>query len=97
MDLTAFKQSLTESRPPAGLVPALRALWYDGRGDWHTAHEIAQDMETADGAWIHAYLHRKEGDLWNADYWYGRAGRTRPAMTLAHEWDELVVALLSKA
>ncbi|MBK7871761.1 MAG: hypothetical protein IPJ74_14320 [Saprospiraceae bacterium] len=79
---------------PQDLPPLLQALWQDAQGNWHKAHEIAQDIETPDGAWVHAYLHRKEGDLWNADYWYRRAGRTRPDMTLEEEWEEIVKGLL---
>lgn len=78
---------------PTGLAPTLAALWWDARGDWARAHEAAQSVDTADGAWVHAYLHRKEGDLSNADYWYRRAGRRRPAGTLEAEWAEIVAAL----
>lgn len=76
-----------------GLPPLLAALWHDARGDWARAHELAQSVDTADGAWVHAYLHRKEGDLPNADYWYRRAGRRRPAGTLPEEWAEIARAL----
>lgn len=76
----------------AALPPLLAALWWDARGDWARAHEVAQGIETADGAWVHAYLHRKEGDLANADYWYRRAGRQRPAVTLDAEWEALARA-----
>ena len=75
-----------------GLPPLLEALWWDARGDWDRAHAVAQGIETAEGAWVHAYLHRKEGDLSNADYWYRRAGRTRPQGTLDAEWESLVRA-----
>lgn len=75
-----------------GLPPLLEALWWDARGDWERAHRVAQGIETAEGAWVHAYLHRKEGDLSNADYWYRRAGRTRPQGTLDAEWESLVRA-----
>ena len=74
----------------------LLALWWDGRGDWQMAHEIAQDIETSDGAWVHAYLHRKEGDTWNAGYWYRRAGRPAAKQTLRAEWEEIVVELLAR-
>lgn len=81
---------------PEGLSPALQALWYDGRGDWQRAHECAQDDHSRDGSWVHAYLHRKEGDAGNAGYWYARAGRTMPAagVTLQAEWAEIARALL---
>jgi len=76
-----------------GLAPLLAALWWDARGDWARAHEFAQSVDTAEGAWVHAYLHRKEGDLSNADYWYRRAGKRRPAATLDAEWAEIAAAL----
>lgn len=90
MTLEAFKNIKSSDDLP----PLLRALWHDGKGDWHKAHEIVQDMETPDGAWVHAYLHRKEGDLWNADYWYRRAGKVRPGISLEAEWEELVKIFL---
>jgi hypothetical protein len=83
------------AEPPAGLSPELRALWREARGDWTAAHEIVQDLETKTAAWVHAYLHRKEGDESNARYWYGMAGQTFPAaLTLPEEWRRLVSALL---
>ena len=78
---------------PDGLSPLLAALWHEARGDWERAHEIAQGQETRDGDWVHAYLHRREGDLANADYWYRRAGRTRPDPASSAEWDAIVRAL----
>ncbi len=71
--------------------PMLRALWYDGNGDWERAHEQVDSLGGKSAARIHAYLHRKEGDLWNADYWYGRAGVKRPDMTLDEEWKMLLM------
>jgi len=76
-----------------GLPVLLAALWWDGAGDWNRAHDLAQSVENAEGAWVHAYLHRKEGDLGNADYWYRRAGRRRPATTLDEEWAAIAAAL----
>ncbi|SFS10208.1 hypothetical protein SAMN05421771_1760 [Granulicella pectinivorans] len=75
----------------------LLALWWDAKGDWKQAHEIAQDVEGADGAWVHAYLHRKEGDTWNAGYWYRRAGRPEARGSLREEWEEIVTELLCRA
>ena len=72
----------------------LRALWYDRRGDWQRAHQIAQVIENAEGSRVHAYLHREEGVLWNADYWYSRAGRKRPNIPLVEEWKLLVEEML---
>jgi hypothetical protein len=76
-----------------GLPPLLAAMWWDARGDWDRAHAAAQSEETAEGAWVHAYLHRKEGDLPNAEYWYRRAGRPRPDIGLDAEWASIVAAL----
>lgn len=76
-----------------GLPPLLAAMWCDAQGDWDGAHRIAQEQHTAAGAWVHAYLHRKEGDLANADYWYRRAGRARPEAPLEEEWAAIVAAL----
>jgi hypothetical protein len=75
---------------------ALLALWWDAKGDWVRAHEIAQDVSGADGAWVHAYLHRKEGDLGNAAYWYRRAGREVATGDLRVEWEGIVGELLGR-
>jgi hypothetical protein len=75
---------------------ALLALWWDGRGDWGKAHEIAQDVAGADGAWVHAYLHRKEGDVGNAGYWYRRAGRDMTRGDLRIEWEAMVREMLGR-
>lgn len=95
MTLLDFENTLQQSRPPIETSPLLKALWYDARGDWEHAHQLAQDVKTMAGSWIHAYLHRKEGDRSNAQYWYHRAGKKMPAYTLEQEWKELVIALLS--
>ena len=94
MDLDELKATLTDDAPPEGLPDAVRALWHDARGDWDEAHRVAQDIDDADGAWVHAYLHRKEGDLGNASYWYQRAGRTRTTVPLEEEWADIAGALL---
>jgi hypothetical protein len=94
MDLAQFKQTLSQSRPPEGMPPLLQALWWDGRGDWERAHLVAQDEQGIDAAWVHAYLHRKEGDEWFAGYWYRQAGKTQCAAPLELEWIEIVTALL---
>ncbi|MFN6999454.1 hypothetical protein [Elioraea tepidiphila] len=96
MDLVGFRASLDGPAPPPGLPAALAALWWDARGDWERAHEAAMSDEGAEAAWVHAYLHRKEGDRSNAAYWYRRAGRTMPDGTLAAEWEAIVTALLSR-
>lgn len=82
--------------PPAGLSAPLLALWWDARGDWHRAHEAAQAGEDADSAWVHAYLHRKEGDLANAGYWYRRAGQAAARGSLGDEWAVIAAALLAR-
>lgn len=79
--------------PPEGLAAPLRALWLAQAGDWEGAHTLAQAAGNRDGDWVHAYLHRVEGDLGNAQYWYSRAGRPMPAGTLPSEWRQLVDAL----
>lgn len=79
---------------PAATPPLIRALWHDATGDWEQAHLVAQDVETADGAWVHAYLHRKEGDLGNAGYWYRRAGKPASSGPLDAEWRAIAQALL---
>jgi hypothetical protein len=98
MTLEEFRASAAEgSTPPAGSAPLLQALWHDARGDWARAHEVAQEIETRDGSWVHAYLHRKEGDPDNARYWYHRAGRPEFHGTLEAEWDTIATALLESA
>lgn len=92
--LNEFRNSLTQQAPPTNLRVHAKALWYDAKDDWKTAHELIQDISDEDAAWIHAYLHRKEGDLWNADYWYSKANRKRPAVSLEQEWEAIVEAML---
>ena len=95
MTLDQFKATLKDAAPSFGGA-ALEALWYDAKGDWHRAHEIAQAIDDKTGAWIHAYLHRKEGDAANAAYWYQRAGRpVWREPSLDAEWDFIVSTLLS--
>jgi hypothetical protein len=94
MDLPAFRASLAASSPPPDLSPALRALWFDARGDWEGAHGAAQADEGGAGDWVHAYLHRKEGDAGNAAYWYRRARKPVCRSALDEEWAEIAGALL---
>jgi hypothetical protein len=94
MDITSFNDSLTAKEPPAEASVYLQALWYDAKGDWQKAHELIQGLPDKNAAWIHAYLHRKEGDTWNADYWYRNAGKQRPAVSLQEEWEQLATAFL---
>jgi hypothetical protein len=95
MDVAVFEASLTRARPPAGVSDALKALWYERRGDWEHAHEVAQEIGSADGAWVHAYLHRREGDQSNAAYWYRQAGQPIRHGDLDDEWRAIVKALLA--
>jgi len=81
---------------PATLPPLLRALWHDARGEWHAAHQLAQEVDDADGAWVHAYLHRKEGDADNAGYWYRRANQPVATDALPAEWERIATALLNR-
>lgn len=94
MNFDQFLKSLSSSQPPVSLSPYLEALWYDGKGDWEKAHTVVQDIDDRTAAWVHAYLHRKEGDIGNAGYWYNRAGRKRPDSPLSEEWEKIVKELL---
>lgn len=97
MDYSTFLASLDAASPPTGVSPLLRALWLDAKGDFDGAHAIARDIGDADGARVHAYLHRKEGDLGNAGYWY-RLARVSPVKgTLEAEWEALVQHFLGGA
>jgi len=94
MTFSEFNATLAATAPPA-VSPALVALWHDAKGDWEKAHGTAQDIEDATGAWVHAYLHRKEGDEANAAYWYRRAAKPVEHGPLDAEWTRIVTALLS--
>jgi len=94
MDTKAFRQSLAGTSPPAGIGPPLAALWQAAKGDWNAAHHLVQDESTAEAAWVHAYLHRVEGDLGNAAYWYRQAGKTAAKGSLEEEWETITAALL---
>lgn len=92
--MNSFKESLAGNNPPQNISVYLKALWYEGKGDWHKAHQIIQDINDSNASWIHAFLHRKEGDAGNADYWYRRAGKKRPAISLEKEWEKIVESLI---
>ena len=95
MNYEEFIDSLNSPECPAQMSPCLQALWYDAAGDWHTAHEIVQQLNDTGAARIHAYLHRKEGDRWNARYWHRQAGSTYPEhMSLEQEWASLVASFV---
>ncbi|GAA4336292.1 hypothetical protein GCM10023149_44880 [Mucilaginibacter gynuensis] len=92
--LTEFKESLNLEKPVDRLSVQLKSLWYDGKGDWHNAHAQIDHLNDQASAWVHAYLHRKEGDIWNADYWYNKAQQKRPRVSLDDEWEQLVLHFL---
>ena len=94
MTLKTFIEGIEANEPPNGISVQIKALWYDGKGDWHKAHSLVDQLNDSSSALIHAYLHRKEGDIWNADYWYSRAKSSRPDVTLDEEWETLVERFL---
>lgn len=94
MTFEQFNQSLSLKDPPGGISVYLEALWFDAREDWDKAHTIIQDIDDTTASWIHAYLHRKEGDTGNAGYWYHRAGKKMPGISLQEEWRFIVRSLL---
>ena len=89
-----FVTTLEDINPPK-ITENLLSLWFDAKGNWDKAHEIVQDDNSSDAAWIHAYLHRKEGDDWNAGYWYRKAGKDHCRSTLEKEWEDLVKYFLA--
>ena len=95
MTLTSFTTSLSSNTLPEDLNICLRSLWYDAKGDWHKAHDLINDLEDTTAAWVHAYLHRKEGDPGNAGYRYRRAGKKVSTESLENEWKEIVTVLLN--
>ena len=90
-----FLDSTQLDAPPQNIQGPLLALWLDRTGDWEKAHNTAQSLESEGGAWIHAYLHRKEGDALNAQYWYSRAAKPECRLSLDEEWTEITKAILS--
>ena len=92
--MAEFKASLSGAVPAPDLAAPLAALWWAAKGNWDQAHSIAQDEANADGAWVHAYLHRVEGDLGNSGYWYRRAGKPVATDSTETEWERMVLALL---
>jgi hypothetical protein len=95
MDLTQFRATVAQGAPPEGISLALQTLWWDAKGDWNHAHSCAQKDEGTTGSAVHAYLHRKEGDLRNADGWYSRAGRDQATVSLDEEWQSLAEEMLA--
>jgi len=95
MTSAEFKDTLSLAEPLGELTAPLAALWWDAKGNWARAHSLVDELETPDGMAVHAYLHRKEGVEWNANYWYSRAGRNFQRPTLDAEWEALVEGLLA--
>ena len=93
--LSTLRASLSGAEPPSGLAVPAEALWWAAKGDWDKAHRLVQDQDSKEAAWVHAYVHRVEGDLANAGYWYRRAGRAETKAALEDEWAEIVAALLA--
>lgn len=94
--ISDFKASLQLAQPDDRLSTQLKSLWYDGKGDWHQAHAQVDQLTDSASAWVHAYLHRKEGDIWNADYWYSKALKKRTEVSLDEEWEQLVSHFLNQ-
>jgi hypothetical protein len=96
MTISEFKEWVTSEEEPENISIYLKALLLDARGDWQGAHDLVDQLPDKDAAYVHAYLHRKEGDRFNADYWYRRSGRSRSQLNLENEWEELVSHFLTK-
>ncbi len=95
MTFDIFIASLRKENSPDGINPLVEALWYDAKGDWQKAHNLAQEIATKEGSWVHAYLHRKEGDESNAAYWYHRAKKDMSTASIEEEWEILVKAMIN--
>ncbi len=96
MTFEEFQGLREDAEPPANLPELLQALLHDARGDWDEAHRIVQGVPSPDGSWVHAYLHRKEGDLGNAAHWYTRSGRPAAHGSLELEWERIARFLLKE-
>ena len=97
MDIQEFRSTIGDELPPAGTSLSLQALWHQAKGNWDRAHEMAQKDKSKDGDWIHAHLHRVEGDDGNAGYWYRRADKPFSTLTLEEEWEEITLELLARS
>lgn len=96
LDYLEFESTLNASQPDPQWSEALQAMWYDAKGNWEEAHNIAQDMHNSLGSWMHAYLHRKEGDAWNAGYWYRQASKPFPNISLEQEHRQITEYILNQ-
>lgn len=94
MTLKELENSIQRDAEPQNLTAELTALWFEAKGDWDRAHCIVQEMSTREAMWVHAYLHRVEGDLGNSNYWYSRANKTMPRIAFREEWRQIAEALL---
>ncbi len=94
MDFNTFKSTLGDASPPENIERELVALWWDARGHWHKAHQTVHSLSNPSAAWVHAYLHRKEGNLTNASFWYASAARRMPDLPLEEEWEDIAKKLL---
>jgi hypothetical protein len=94
MNFADFKLSLQNNNPPENIAAYLQALWYDAKNDWNKAHLLADSVEDKNAYWVHAYLHRKEGDKSNANYWYHKAGKKMPDYSLQDEWNDIAETLI---
>lgn len=94
-DYNDFKKTLHDKNPPTEWQEGLKALWFDAKGDWQASHDIAQDLDTTLGSWLHGYLHRKEGDNFNVGYWYRRAQKEFPKISLAEEHERITIFALT--
>ena len=94
MELKKFLETVSRNKPPAEINDYLKALWYDKKGDWESAHSIVQILNDKNAEWIHAYLHRREGDSYNASYWYRKANKSKPDISLDEEWENLAELFL---
>ena len=94
MTINEFLDTLNDEHPPPRITREQEALWMDATGDWDHAHRIVQSLDSRAAAWVHAYLHRKEGDIGNAAHWYRRAGRSMSSLSFEAEWREIATALL---
>jgi hypothetical protein len=92
--LEDFNETLSFQEPPEEMNNLFQALWFNAKGDWETAHELIQSVYTTEGAWVHAYLHRKEGDMDNAAHWYEKAGKTMPHNSFEEEWQDILAEFL---
>lgn len=97
MTYDEFILTIENDELPPSLPAYIQALWYDAKEDWHTAHSLIDSLDDKNSCWVHAYLHRKEGDINNADYWYRRAHKQRPSESLAEEWKNISLQLLLKS